>query len=235
LQYRKGDVVAVMGPIANAERTDPTGTVDRGHGFSGAVESIDTRADRSQDVASWVSAAESGDKAAWQKLVDRFAPTVWAVARGHRLSAADAADVSQTTWLRLVEHLGRIEQPERVGAWLATTARRESLRVLRLSGRQVPNGDDFEHVLDVREDTARDEVLISDHRAAIVTDLVAKLPVRSQTLLRLLSADTPLSYKEISEALDMPIGSIGPTRARALDRLKGLAVQAGIDPSDLFS
>lgn len=189
----------------------------------------------SDAIASLVEAAAQGDQAAWDKLVDRFAPTVWAVARGHRLNAADAADVSQTTWLRLVEHLHRIQQPERVGAWLATTARRESLRVLRLSGRQVPNGNDFDLVVDVRDDGAREECLISDHRAKVVADLVSQLPVRSQTLLRLLSADSPLSYKEISEALDMPIGSIGPTRARALEQLKRLAIQAGIDPKDLFT
>ena len=86
-------------------------------------------------AADLVFAAKAGDSQAWNALVDRFASTVWAVARAHRLSAADAADVSQTTWMRLVEHLDRIEQPERVGAWLATTARRESLRILRLGGR----------------------------------------------------------------------------------------------------
>ena len=186
-------------------------------------------------IAALVEAAASGDKGAWDRLVDRFAPTVWAVARGHRLNAADASDVSQTTWLRLVENLDRIVQPERVGAWLATTARRESLRILRLSGRQVPNGDNFDDVVDVRGDPSRSDGLISNYRAKVVADLVAKLPLRSQTLLRLLSADAPLSYKEISEALDMPIGSIGPTRARALEQLKRMAVQAGVDPEDLFS
>src|ERR1700736_5759838 len=95
------------------------------------------------DVAGWLKAAAAGDATAWDALVGRYSNLVWAVARGHRLNAADAADVSQTTWLRLVEHLDRIEQPERVGAWLATTARRESLRVLRMAGRQIPNGDDF--------------------------------------------------------------------------------------------
>lgn len=186
-------------------------------------------------IATLVTSAASGDKTAWDKLVDRFAPTVWAVARGHRLNAADAADVSQTTWLKLVENLHRIEQPERVGAWLATTARRESLRVLRLSGRQVPNGDDFELVIDPDQDPSSEDRLVADHRTSIVADLVAQLPVRSQTLLRLLSADSPLSYKEISTALDMPIGSIGPTRQRALDHLKRLATQAGINPEDLFT
>ena len=80
-----------------------------------------------------------GVVAAWNAIVDRFAGLVWGVARRHRLSASDAADVSQTTWLRLVEHIDRIQDPERVGGWLATTARHEALRVLRISNRELPS------------------------------------------------------------------------------------------------
>ncbi|HLY48738.1 MAG TPA: sigma-70 family RNA polymerase sigma factor, partial [Solirubrobacteraceae bacterium] len=99
-------------------------------------------------MAELVRRATQGDQQAWNGLVDRFAATVWAIARAHRLNEASAADVSQTTWLRLVEHLDTIKQPERVGAWLATTARRESLRVLRVSARQVPTGEDFNVLAD---------------------------------------------------------------------------------------
>src|SRR4051794_19123105 len=89
------------------------------------------------EVAELVAAAAEGDQVAWDGLVDRFNGLVWSVARAHRLSPVDAADVVQTTWLRLVEHLGRLQEPERVGAWLATTARRECLRILRSSARQL--------------------------------------------------------------------------------------------------
>lgn len=181
------------------------------------------------EVAALVAAAGRGERAAWDRLVDRFAPTVWAIARSHRLSAADAADVSQTTWLRLVENLGNIERPERVGAWLATTARRESLRVLRLAGRQVPSGDDMDLVPDPTPASGPDRELAQQHRRHVMAGLVSQLPTRSQLLLRLLSSDSPLSYRDISEALDMPIGSIGPTRARALDQLRRLASKSGID------
>jgi RNA polymerase sigma factor (sigma-70 family) len=184
-------------------------------------------------VAGLVKSAAAGDSASWEKLVDRFAPTVWAIARGHRLNNADAADVSQTTWLRLVENLDRIQQPERVGAWLATTARRESLRILRLSGRQVPTGEDMAVIADPESLKSPEHEVAVQERAQVVADLVTKLPVRSQLLLRLLSADSPLSYKDVSEALDMPIGSIGPTRARALEQLRRLAVQAGLDFADI--
>jgi DNA-directed RNA polymerase specialized sigma24 family protein len=91
-------------------------------------------------VAEWLKGASGGDSRAWDALVQRYANLVWAVARSHRLSSADAADVSQTTWLRLVEHLDRINQPERLGAWLATTARRESLAAIRRGGRHVAVG-----------------------------------------------------------------------------------------------
>lgn len=227
-------MVAVMGLTADVETEDPT-LVAQADCEPESAAPLRVTPDHPTEVSAWVMAAASGDRRAWDRLVDRFAPTVWAVARGHRLSAADAADVSQTTWLRLVEHLDRIEQPERIGAWLATTARRESLRVLRLAGRQVANGDDFNLVVDVRDEPTRDDRLISGHRAEIVADLVSQLPERPQTLLRLLSAEPPLSYKEISETMNMPIGSIGPTRARALESLKRLALKKGMDPQDLLS
>lgn len=185
-------------------------------------------------VAYLVRAAASGNQEAWNQLVDRFAPTVWAIARGHRLNPADASDVSQTTWLRLFEHLDRIEQPDRVGAWLATTARRECLRLLRLSGRQIPSGDNLDILPDPVASRSPDRELVAEERRRVVNQLVDQLPRRSQILLRLLSADSPLSYKEISESLQMPIGSIGPTRVRALDQLKRLAMAAGLSVDDVF-
>jgi DNA-directed RNA polymerase specialized sigma24 family protein len=90
--------------------------------------------DEPGEAASLVARAANGDHMAWNALVDLYAGTVWAVARGHGLGAADAAEVSRTTWLRMADHLHCIEAPEQVGAWMATTARRESLRLLRLTG-----------------------------------------------------------------------------------------------------
>jgi RNA polymerase sigma factor (sigma-70 family) len=186
------------------------------------------------DVALMVEAAKEGNQDAWNALVERFASTVWAIARGFRLNSADAADVFQTTWLRVLENLDRIEQPERVGAWIGTTARRECLRVLRISGRQIPNGDDFDVLPDPAGVRAPEGNLIASERSQVVNDLVDQLPVRSQLLLRLLSADSPLSYRDISAALSMPIGSIGPTRARALEQLRRLAISGGVNLEDVF-
>lgn len=221
-----------------------TGGLAPEQGFSAADNPATSRVERRrrargldarQEVGSLVEQAAVGSQDAWNALVDRFASTVWAIARGHRLNPHDAADVFQTTWLRLVEHLDKIEHPERVGAWLATTARHESLRVLRVGGRQLPNGADFDTIADDRVDRAPDSDLISAEQSELLNQLVELLPIRSQTLLRLLSADSPLSYKDISEALSMPIGSIGPTRARALEQLRRLAAASGINLEDVFT
>ena len=88
-----------------------------------------------------VAGASDGDARAWEQLVDGFAGLVWSVVRGHNIYGAEAADICQTVWLRLVEHLGRLREPERTGAWLATTARHECLRVLRRSGRSIAMAD----------------------------------------------------------------------------------------------
>jgi RNA polymerase sigma factor (sigma-70 family) len=173
-----------------------------------------------------IQAASEGDPSAWSALVDRFSGLVWATARAHRLSPADAADVTQTTWLRLVENLDRINDPERLGGWLATTARRESLRHLRLRGRELQIEDDsvFEAP---SEEAAEDRLIIRDRDDAL-RRAFARIGERCQALLRILSAPEPPSYEEIGAALGMPIGAIGPTRARCLDKLRATPEMAGI-------
>jgi RNA polymerase sigma factor (sigma-70 family) len=171
-----------------------------------------------------VRAAATGDERAWESLVDRFADLVWSVARAHGLNQADAADVSQTTWLHLAEHIGRIREPDRVGAWLITTARRESLRTLRGVRRQVlvedsPDWRSEDPTIEVDE---RLHDLILRSRLRVAYD---SLPEPCRQLLRILMADPPPSYADVSEALSMPIGSIGPTRARCLRRLRNLVAR----------
>jgi RNA polymerase sigma factor (sigma-70 family) len=180
------------------------------------------------DVAQLVRAAAQGDQGAWNRLVDRYNALVWSVARSFRLAPADASDVVQTTWLRLVENLGRLQEPERVGSWLATTARRESLRTLRLSARQTPTDTLPETPVDVPLDAG----LLASEREQALWSAFGGLSERCQGLLRLLVADPPPSYEEVSGALDMPIGSIGPTRQRCLERLRGLAEGAGVSSTD---
>jgi RNA polymerase sigma factor (sigma-70 family) len=172
------------------------------------------------DITRIVSAAANGDQGAWDQIVERYSGLLWGVVRAHRLSAADGADVVQTTWLRLIEHLPQIRNREGIGSWLATTARRECLRLLRSGGRCQPS-DEIELLVDARADHAEiDSGLLTAERDAELWAAFSRLPARDQALLRLLAVDSPPSYQEISAALGMPIGSIGPTRARSLERLR---------------
>lgn len=170
------------------------------------------------DVGALVRAAADGDQRAWSVLVDRFSKLVWAIARNHRLNPDDASEVSQTTWLRLAEHIDRLQDPSKVGGWLATTARHESLRVLRGAGRQIPMGDDLPepecHCAAIEEELLRSE------RDSLLWRAFSRLPARDQALLRLLVSDPMPSYEEIGAAMGMRVGSVGPTRARCLQRLR---------------
>lgn len=173
------------------------------------------------DAGVLVRAAARGDERSWNALVDRYSGLVWAIARNHRLSAADSDEVFQTTWLRLVEHAGRLQDPAKVGGWLATTTRHESLRLLRRGARQIPIGDAMPEPTCPTAGPG-DELLRSERDRALWSAF-SRQPARDQALLRLLTADASPSYEEISAALDMPVGSIGPTRARCLERLRRAA------------
>ena len=171
-----------------------------------------------EQVTDLVEAAGAGNQSAWNRLVAEFGSMIWAIARAHRLGYADAADVSQATWLALFENLTRLNDPARVGAWLATTARRECLRLLRDGHRCVPFGDDAPE--QVSHEPQPGDALLGRERDTALRRAFSRLRPTDQALLRLLSADPRPGYEEISAALDMPIGSIGPTRQRALDRLR---------------
>jgi RNA polymerase sigma factor (sigma-70 family) len=178
------------------------------------------------DAGELVRAAAAGDRAAWNLLVERFTGLLWSIARAHRLAEPDAADVVQTTWLRLVEHLERIAEPDRVGAWLATTARRECLRTIRARGRLVPVDD--EGLPDLVSDAPPELGLVLAERDTSVWRAFSLLSERCRTLLRILMADPAPSYEEVSAALELPIGSIGPTRGRCLERLRANLARLGI-------
>ncbi|HTX12640.1 MAG TPA: sigma-70 family RNA polymerase sigma factor [Solirubrobacteraceae bacterium] len=171
-----------------------------------------------EHVAHLVLAAAAGEHAAWDALVNEFSGLIWAVVRAHRLRDADGGDVVQLTWLRLVESLDRLHDPARVGAWLATTARRECLRVLGGNQRQLLTGDQFPE--QESPDPLPGESLARLERNQAMSRGFSLLRASDQALLRLLMAEPSPSYEEISAALDMPVGSIGPTRQRALARLR---------------
>jgi RNA polymerase sigma factor (sigma-70 family) len=188
------------------------------------------RVDKSE-VADMVRRAAGGDRGAWETIVEDFSGLLWSVCRGYRLDQADAAEVVQTTWLRLLENVSRLREPEHLGGWLVTTARREALRLLLLHGRELSTDDDtrFDRdplatVVDPAAEALRDD---RDRR---LWRAFGELPQRCRQLLRLLVVVAP-PYAEVAAAMDMPIGSIGPTRARCLERLRRLLLEQ--DPSDV--
>ena len=180
------------------------------------------------DLGARLAAAAAGDRAAWDALVERFTGLVWSVARSFRLSDEDAADVVQTTWLRLLDHLDRIDDPQRLGSWLATTARHESLHTLRRSSREPVV--DVVQIMDPLPDPRPpvDHEILRQERDTALWELFERLSDGCRRLLRIMVATPPPSYADIAAALDMPVGSIGPTRARCLAALRTLAVEADI-------
>jgi RNA polymerase sigma factor (sigma-70 family) len=175
------------------------------------------------DAAWLVRRAAEGDQWAWERLVDQYARLVWAMTRDFKLVESDAADVAQVTWLRLLEHIDRLEHPARVGSWLAATARHECLRSVAARKKIVLVHDDSAlNDVAAHQQPEVDERLLADERAQAVRAALARLPRRWQRLLELLMADPPASYAEISDQLGLPVGSIGPTRGRCLARLRVL-------------
>jgi len=174
--------------------------------------------------------AGQGDQSAWRELVDRYDPLVRSVAWSFRLQATDVHDVTQTTWLRLVQNLHAIRDPERLPKWLAVTASRESLAVLRKASAQD---------LSPRIEEIPDPAIDPEGRAANsagAQDLwaaVADLPPRQRFLLVALFREEPDSYTAVAAKCLMPIGSIGPTRARALSQLRRRLEERGLGPADL--
>jgi RNA polymerase sigma factor (sigma-70 family) len=159
------------------------------------------------------------DERAFAALVDEFSGMVWGIARAFRLDRADAADVSQVVWLRLATHLGRIERPETIAGWLKTTTTRECLSLLRRNGRTRPMGLDLNDGAD-RTALGPDDSVIADERHRALWTAFRSLPEGCQTLLRLMLVNPPLTYTEIAEILGVPRGSLGPTRARCIDKLR---------------
>ena len=199
----------------------PTSTVIPGQARQSAAADGSDVADL--DVARLMRRAANGDPHAWQSLVDRYGRLIWSITRDFKLVESDAADVFQTTWMRLIEHIDRIEHADRVGSWLAATARNECLRSLAARKRLVlAHEDDDPFDGPARHEPEVDEALLAAERAAGVREAMTQLPRRWQRLMEMLMADPPASYAEISDELGLPVGSIGPTRGRCLARLRVL-------------
>ena len=175
-------------------------------------------------TAKLVIAARDGDQAAWSELVRRYKGLVWGIARSYGLSQQDSEDVSQTTWLLLATHIRTIKEPAAITGWLATTVRRESARLLRRRGREIP-ADPHDATVDIADTNAEygEEIAIRLEAVAAIRSGYARLSENCKKLLALLIKEPPLSYAEISDAMKIPRGSIGPMRARCLERLRKIA------------
>jgi RNA polymerase sigma factor (sigma-70 family) len=182
---------------------------------------------RPGQLAMLVSRAAAGDQEAWNQIVERYAPLVWAICLRYRLTDQDREDVAQRVWLLLVEQIGRLREPAALPGWLATTTSRECLRALRTTRRAarlaapedpawLPAGATG----DITGDAAVEAEILAAELNATLRAAVLSLPTRCQQLLSMLASDPPHSYAEISAALGIPVGSIGPQRARCLERLR---------------
>lgn len=172
-------------------------------------------------VIALVSRAADGDQKAWDEIVERYAPLVWSICVRYRLGREQSGDVSQSVWLLLVERIAALREPAALPGWLATTTQRECFRVLREARKhehaELP-GDDR---LPPGADTAMiDEEMLAAERGAAIRAAFAELSHSCRELLAMLVSDPPRAYADISRALGVAVGSIGPMRARCLDRLR---------------
>ncbi|HEV2451374.1 MAG TPA: sigma-70 family RNA polymerase sigma factor [Streptosporangiaceae bacterium] len=182
-----------------------------------------------------VRASADGDEAAWTELVHQYAPLVMAVIRTYKLAPADAQDVSQTVWLRLVEHLANLREPEALPGWLTVTTRRACTRHLQRGRWEQPVDPHCDERIEVSTMASLDAGLLRAELRQALRDGLAELDEKDQRLLRLRTADPPMSYAEISELLGMKIGSIGPSLRRCLDRLKDTSAMRAYAAAILFA
>lgn len=176
------------------------------------------------ETADLIRRATEGDETAWDAIVQEFGGLLHGVVRRCRLSPVQEQDAVQTTWLRLVEHLDHIRDPASLPGWLRTTAYRVALDVVKESRREDPLDryhDDTHATTPLTPEAERPETAVLRHdRERLLHRALTTLSLRDQQLLQLLLSPAQLSYEEIGARLDMPVGSIGPTRGRLLRRLR---------------
>jgi RNA polymerase sigma factor (sigma-70 family) len=188
------------------------------------------RIDATTSVADLLQLISEGDSTAWEEIIRRYGSIVLATVRSFRLQDADTLDAVQMTWLRLVENATRVQYPQRLAGWLATTARREALHILRHQAKRtlIPTDTVAENLADPT--AGPEQRLIHRETQQMLKDLIAELPPLRRTLLRTLFTDNPPHYTEIAHTLGIPSGGIGPTRARTLQQLRRKLYNLKLEP-----
>lgn len=217
-----GQLLPRMNGFSNRSYAEESGGVTLvGHEQRAGGIPMVTLPGRDASLEELVVTAAAGDAGSWYRLVDRFLPLVWSVVRSYRLSQSDGEDVSQIVWLRLVEHLGRIEQPLALPGWISVTARNECLNLLRTRRRRtMVDVDGVEGTAAFAVEPSFDENLMRSELHTALLSAFATLPDAQRDILTVLIEDPPPDYQQISQRLGIPIGSIGPTRQRALSNLR---------------
>jgi RNA polymerase sigma factor (sigma-70 family) len=183
-------------------------------------------------VIALVTRAANSDQDAWNEIIERYAPLVWSICTRYRLRNEDIEDVGQTVWLLLVEQLGKLREPAALPGWLATTTQRECLRALT-AARKAEDALTLDDTLPVVDAAVIEQEILAAERNAALRTALAELPPRCQQLLTMLISDPPRSYTEISAELRIPIGSIGPQRARCLERLRRSSALVGLGADEM--
>jgi RNA polymerase sigma factor, sigma-70 family len=199
--------------------------------MGGSADSVEVR-QTSVSRPPWAVAADAfrewldGDRGAMDRLVSAMNPVLWHVVRAYRLDEASAKDVIQDTWVAFVRSYGSIDDPQAISSWLTVTARRTAWRTAKQASVQVATEtDELEQTMET-EPPAEDAAVARLDQSALWRGVQA-LSERCQRLLRIVAFDGRPDYRRIAEDLGMPIGSIGPTRARCLDKLRAALALGG--------
>jgi RNA polymerase sigma factor (sigma-70 family) len=174
------------------------------------------------DIAGW---AAGYDEQVWTELVRRHGSMLNAIARQFRMASDDGDDAAQMTWLALLQNAHKVREPEKVAAWLATSMRRNCLKILRRRQHELVSDNCAQRFFTDPWEAVDDRLVHAD-RDVLLWDSVDRLPPRQRDLVRtLFGAD--MSYGDVSVKMSMPVGAIGPTRHRALRRLEKMLVGMG--------
>jgi RNA polymerase sigma factor (sigma-70 family) len=183
-------------------------------------------------VIALVTRAANGDQDAWNEIIERYAPLVWSICMHYRLKNQDIEDVGQTVWLLLVEQLGKLREPAALPGWLTTTTHHECQRALTAARKIEDVGTMLDDALLVLDGAMIEQEILAAERNAALRVALRELQPPCRQLLSMMISDPPRSYAEISATMHIPIGSIGPRRARCLECLRRSAALMGFGAAE---